>query len=377
MVTKEMEMVTQETNKRVLHSSLTLTAWLHKHIIGIVVLLSLLFFLFLIYLFGWWETLGILFLKFGLGAKVAGAKTLTHAIIKAGGKKAILIATAGMLTKRHIIDILSRFFTEHSVNRYKKNLTLVLKKKFDEIKESTLAKKLKAFGSMLLSIPMVYFFWTKVLGTAIQKFIYALFLPLITLIWNFLLTSFNFLNFIFQVFMLNLFLDTLARYKIGQKILIVVDNIVYFIGNILNFFNTILTYIGVDPKAWLVKLSNIFNRWLESILDHGLNSVSRLYNKRKRYVNIVEQLSEKRHLTEQIRRDKKSSNWILIKKVFERVVLKKRDWRESRAKRNRRWHEGKEKYSQTIRDKVIAKQARGEALTLPFHINQKIKRRRV
>lgn len=334
-------MVTQETNKRVSHSFLTLKAWVHKHIVGIVTLISFMLLLFSLYFFGWWETLGILFLKFGLGAKVTGAKTLAHAIIKAGGKKAILIATAGMLTKRHIIDILSRFFTEHSVNRYKKNLTLVVKKKFEEILESTLAKKLKAFGSMLLSIPMVYFFWTKVLGAAIQKFMYAIFLPLITILWNLIITSFNFLSFIFQVLMLNLFLETLARYKIGQKFILVVDKIVYFIAAILNFFNTILNYIGIDPKAWLVKLSNMFNKWLESILDHGLNSVDKLSNKRSRYSNIVKNLSEKRSLRQEAKKNKKNTIWKQIKKTFERVVLKKRVWREIRATRSKRWDKHK------------------------------------
>jgi hypothetical protein len=336
---------------------------------------SLVIIISLFYFFGWWETLGILFLKFGLGAKVAGAKTLTHAIIKAGGKKAVVIATAGMLTKRHIIDLLSRFFAEHSINRYKKTLTLVILQKINEIRESTVAKKLKAFGSMLLSIPMVYIFWTKVLGTAIQKFIYALALPLITFLWNFIITSFNFLGFIFQLLMLNIFLETISKYEIGKKIIYAIDRVILFIAYLLNILNTLLSYFGIDPKAWLVKLSNIFNRWLESILDKGLSPISKLYNRRKRYINIVEGISEKRYITKEARADKKSSSWIYVKKLFVRVVLRRRDWRESRLRRAKRWDNKKSSKVYSIRQRVISRQAIGEPLTLPYHITQKVKNR--
>lgn len=357
-------------NKQETHLLLTIKAWIHKHIVGLLLLLSLLTIAFFIHLFGWWETLGILFLKFGLGAKVAGAKTFTHAIIKAGGKKAIAIATAGMLAKRHIIDIASRFFTEYSISRYKKNMALVLKQKIDEIRQSTLAKKLKAFGSMLLSIPMVYFFWTKVLGTAIQKFVYALMLPIFTLIWNFLLTSFNFLNFIFQVLMLNILLNTISRYKIGQKIIALIDNMVLVIGKIFNLFNSILKLIGVNPKAQLIRLSNRFNRWLESILDKGLSPIRKLENKRARYINAVEKISERRYLSAQTKRVKKISQWSSIKKLYRQKVLKKKEWREQRKKRTKRWQIEKRNTQFAIRQMVQAKRKKRSALCLPYHIKE-------
>ena len=142
------------------HRFLNISAWIHRYRFGLLILISLTFVALLIHYFGWWEAIGILFLKFGLGAKVSGAKSFAHAVVKAGGKKAIALATAGMLTKRHIIDILSKFFAEHSIKRYKKNLTLVMKKIFDEIRHSTPVKKLRAFGSMLL-FPSSTFFGQK------------------------------------------------------------------------------------------------------------------------------------------------------------------------------------------------------------------------
>jgi len=358
------------------HSFLTLKSWLHKHLTSILMLLSLATITFLVYLFGWWEMLGILFLKFGLGAKVAGAKTFAHAIIKAGGKKAIVLATAGMLTKRHIIDIISKFFAEHSINRYKKNLILVLKLKIIEIKESSIAKKLKAIGSTLLSIPIVYFFWTKVLGTAIQKFMYALVVPLVSAIWSVLMASFNFLSFMFQVLMLNIFIETLAKYRVGQLFINLIDKAVELTANVLNIFNSLLSVIGLNPKIWLIKLSNRFNRWLESIIDKGLNTTSKLYNRRKRYVNGVESISEKRYILQQRKKDKKSSNWIQIKKMYKKIVLKEKLWRDNREKRLKRWEGKNISNSHTIRERVKLKRAKGEALTLPYHISQKVKNRR-
>ncbi len=250
-VTMEMEMEIRQANK---HMLLDVGAWIHRYRSGLIILISFIIVMLLIHYFGWWEMIGILFLKFGLGAKVAGAKSFTSAIVKAGGKKAIAIATAGMLTKRHIIDIISKFFAEHSIRRYKKNLTLVIKQQFDEIKHSTPIKKLRAFGSMLLSIPIFYFFWTKVLGTAIQKFVYALVVPLFSLLWSLILTSINFMSFIFQVLMLNLFFDTLANYHWGKKIIAMVNYIINLLGSILVLSDIILSKIGINPKKWLIKL---------------------------------------------------------------------------------------------------------------------------
>ena len=348
--------------ERVKHFFISLRAWTFRHRSALVILVSLTIIALLIHFFGWWETLGILFLKFGLGAKVAGAKTFTQAMIKAGGKKAIAVATAGMLTKRHIIDLISKFFAEHSIKRYKRNLTLVLKKKFDEIKHSTPVKKLRAFGSILLSVPMIYFFWTKVLGTAIQKFVYALVLPMATLLWNLVLTGINFLGFIFQILMLNIFLDTLASYSWGKKIIALIDDIVRLIGSMLSLLNTLFGYIGLNPKAWLVKLSNRFNRWLELILDKGLSPVARIQNRRYRHTNATEALRTKRYIYAQSKRNKQISYWKYSRDLFEKKVLKKREWREKRIQRK------KQNNRNASRNTILTKRGKRKPLLMPSHL---------
>ncbi len=354
---------------------INLRAWILKHSSGLILLVSAITILSLIYFFGWWETIGILILKFGLGAKVAGAKTFAHAIIKAGGKKAIAVATAGMLAKRHIIDIISKFFTEHSLSRYKKNLTLVAKHKFEEIKNSSLLKKLKALGSMLLSIPMVYFFWTKVLGTAIQKFIYALVLPLVSMLWNFLMTSFNFFSFLFQVMMLNIFLDTISKYNIGKWIISLIDKTIYLIGEFLKIFNYLLSFVGVHPKSWLIRFSNWFNRWLESILDRGLSAITKLENHRNRYINAVEYVSEKRYAYRLSKQNAQKAYWREVREIFDRVVLKKRDWRDNRKRRTERWERVDHTHKKASKRALIAKREKRNALILPFHREQKKSRK--
>jgi hypothetical protein len=307
--------------------------WVERHQSALIILTSLWLIILAIHFFGWWEALGILFLKFGLGAKVAGAKTFAHAIAKAGGHKAIATATAGMLAKRHIIDLFSKFFAEHSLKRYKANLTHLFKMKIKEIRNSSLIKKLKAFGSMLLSIPIFYLFWTKVLSTAIQKIVYALVVPLFSILWSFITAGLNIFNFLLKIVMLNVFVDALAQYRWGRWVLKIIDTIVAEIIKLFSLLNHLFGFIGLNPKLWLIRVSLRFNHWIEDILDDGLNYMARLQNRRDRYVNVVETLSQKRFYYTQNRRKKRTSFWKHTKKLFSKHVLKKRDWREMREKK--------------------------------------------
>ena len=344
-----------------------LRLWSYTYRSALVITVSLGLILGLLYWLGWWETLGILFLKFGLGAKVAGAKSFTHAIIKAGGKKAIAVATVGMLTKRHIIDLVSRFFAEHSIKRYKRNLLLLLGKKYDEIRHSTPVMKIKAFGSMLLSIPVVYFFWTKVLGTAIQKFVYALVLPMITLIWRVILSSFNFLGFLFEILMLNLLLEALKNYRWGKRLIALIDHAMELVGTLFTLFNNLLGYIGLNPRGWLVKRSIRFNKWLESILDKGLSKITRVQVGRDRYINAMEALSEKRYLYARSRCEKQISYWRYTKKLFRKRLLKESDWREVRRERKMKREERREKRRSVGR----SGREKRAVLRMPYHESPK------
>ncbi len=319
-----------------------------------------------IHFFGWWEAIGILFLKFGLGAKVAGAKSFAHAITKAGGQQAIATATAGMLAKRHIIDLFSKFFSEHSVKKYKKNLIDVFKMKLKELQSSSLAQRVKAFGSTLLSVPLLYFFWTKVLSTAIQKILYALIVPLFSMLWNFVTAGLNVITFVLKILMLNVLVETLAQYRLGKIFLNFIDNVVSLIFKLFKLFNRFLEIFGLSPKSWLIKISIKFNAWLEKILDKGLNYITKAQNRRDRYVNDIEALSEKRYIYTQNRKDKRVSFYKHIKKLFSQNILKKKDWREMRKRKKELQRKKYNASSIKRRKENIAKKRERKPLLLPY-----------
>ncbi len=341
----------------------------------VIIVTTLVLILLLIHYFHWWEVIGILFLKFGLGAKVAGAKTLARAVAKAGGTKAIAISTVGMLTKRHIIDISSKFFAEHSIEKYKKNLIGVFKIKLEEFKKSSMMKKIQAGVVILFSIPGVYVFYTKVISVAIQKFVYALIIPLFSIIWAFIKGSFNFIGLIFEIIALNVFLESIAKYEWGKTFLRWIDELVYLIGNFFNLLSNLLKWllsifgIKFNPKSYLITKSLKFNKWLESIIDKGLNKITKIEKKRDRYVNAVEAISEKRKIYHQEKMDKKVSFWKTFKYNFKKNVLKYKGWTEFRDDRlNKR----KERYEKTITYKRLKllknkNKKRKHVLTLPFH----------
>jgi len=348
--------------------------WAKAHRYALVIFTSFWLVILIIHFFGWWEALGILFLKFGLGIKVAGAKTLARAITKAGGKKAIAVATAGMLAKRHFIDVASKFFIEHSVEKYKNNLIKVFRIKWEEFKGTSLVKKIQAFGIMLLSIPGVYFFWTKVISVAVQKFVYALIVPLFTLVWSLVSGIFNFLGFVLEILALNVLLEAIQNYEWGKKVVKAIDSFIYFIGDIFSYINKGLKWFlalsGIDfnPKSYLIKKSIDFNRWLEKILDKGLNKVTKVKNQRDRYVNIVEKISEKRYLYSQKRMDKKLSFWITFKKSYKKKVLKEKTWREKRQERLEKQKQRiLKKIQERRKQKIKQRKDKRKSLILPYY----------
>ena len=361
-------------DKAYLHKEKAIS-WSKKNRSVVIILTSLLLLLLLIHYFDWWEVIGILFLKFGLGVKVSGAKTFARAVAKAGGTKVIAISTVSMLTKRHIIDISSKFFTEHSIEKYKKNLIGVLKIKLEEFKQSSMMKKIQAGIVLLFSIPGVYIFYTKVISVAIQKFVYALIVPIFTLLWAFIKGSFNFIGLIFEIIALNVFLEAISKYEWGKTFLKWVDKLVYFIGDLFNLLSRLLKWffslfgINFNPKSYLISKSLQFNKWLESIIDKGLNKILKIEKKRDRYVNVVESISEKRKIFVQKKMDKKVSFWKTFKYNFKKKVFKHKDWRELREERCIKRKERIEKTLSYRRlDNINNKnKKRKHVLILPFH----------
>lgn len=355
--------------------------WVKTHKSVLVILTTIWVTIMLINFFGWWEAIGILFIKFGLGIKISGAKTFARAVAKAGGKKVLATATVSMLAKRHLIDVTTKFLAEHSFSKFSGNAKIVMKLKWMEFKSTSFVKKIQAFGLLLLSIPGVYFFWTKFISVTIQKIVYALIVPIITLIWNLISGMFNFLGFILEILALNVLLEAIQNYEWGKRVVAGIDKVIYLIGDLFTYLNIgikkffKLFGIEFEPKQYIIEKSKDLNNWLIKILDKGLNKITIVKNKRDRYINIFEKISEKRALAKQIQKDKKISFFKTVKKSYRERFSKKLTALEKievrRMKKNLHLEKQKEKRSRTIaerRKKAILdnKNRNREALVLPY-----------
>jgi hypothetical protein len=354
--------------------------WVKAHRSALIILTVIWVTILLIHFFGWWEALGILFIKFGLGLQVAGAKTFARAVAKVGGKKVLATATASMLAKRHLIDVTTKFFTEHSISKFSDNAKRVFKLKWEEFKSTSFVKKLQAFGLLLLSIPGVYFFWTKFISVTIQKLVYALIVPIFTLIWNLISGMFNILGFILEVLALNVLLEAIQNYEWGKKLVSWIDKLISFLADLFKYINLAIKKIfgifGIEfePKKYLITKSLQFNAWLVRILDKGLNKISKIKNKRDRYVNAFEKISEKRALRKQIKKDKKLSFLKTVKKSYRERFSKNLTALEKIEKRKLKKEERKQIQKQRIektiagrRKKAIEKRKiKRESLILPY-----------
>ncbi len=287
----------------------------------------------------YWSLLGVLVMKIGLGMNVKGATVFSHALINVGGKKALLVATSSMLAKRHVIDLMSKYFKDHSIERYKSNINSVAKIKYNMAMKSSGINKIKSIGTLLLGVPILYFIWTKVLVSFLQKFVYALIYPIALTIWSFLVNSLGivstFITFIFQVVILNFGLNLLEKFSFGRKIVSWISGLSSFLGDIFHYINRLFIYLGFDPKHYMVIKSINFNRWLENIIDKKLNKRDRILARRDRRINAYEDILEvrKERVKNKIAKKKERSALQKIKEVYKRKILKEIHWKEVRKNR--------------------------------------------
>ena len=308
----------------------------NEHKTSILVLVTIVAIIATIHFSVGWTVLGLLALKFGLGVKIGTAKTFAAGVVKAGGKKALLFTTSGMLLKRHVIDLSTKFFTDHSVGKYKQNIVSVFKMKFEGIKNSSKIQRAKAIGVTLLGGPVLYLFWTKALGAVVQKVFYKALYPIFLFIWTFIINSLGFLGnaigFIFQLVIINFVIDNLEKYWWGKAFLKGVTNIIRFFGDLFMYLNKVFIFLGFDVRMLMIRFSIKFNRWLEGILDKGLNKRQKLINRRNRHISTCKKINFKRKGRFKVREGKISS-WKKMKGFMRTKVQKKLTWQEKREKR--------------------------------------------
>lgn len=288
----------------------------------------------LFWVFDWYGVVGIFLLKSGLGLKVGAAKTFGAAFVKAGGYKVVAGATTGVLAKRFMIDKFQQNMNTHFISRWKNNAVALAKKQFSKIKTTSAVVKIQALIASILSIPAIYFIWTKVLGVAIQKFLYKLALPIGLFIWTMIIESMsfitNFITFAFQLVVINFMFGWLDKFTLGRKFLSGMRNLISFIANIFDNINSGFKIFGFDPKHYVALKAIAFNLWLQDKLDSDLNARNKLIVRRARRLNPVEAIALKRKCRT-VKKEKKRNLMKKAKMLFKSKVLKHKTWKEKRA----------------------------------------------
>lgn len=325
-----------------------LKIWLNLYKKVLLIVTVSLLIVILIYIFGYWEILALIFIKFGLGIKLKGITTLAGAMVKIGGKKALVYSTMGMLLKRYLIDVFSKFFIKHSVTRYKNTLIHIIHLKINDVKNASIIKKINAIVGLFLSIPMIYIFWTKFLSVAIQKIAYAFIYPLLSFLFSLLSYSFTFLSSffttIFEILLLGFFIEYMKRFYFGKEILKKVDNFFRLIWKLIIFIDSILNHFHLSPRTQLIIYSNKINKKLEEYIDKGINSINKITRNRLRYVSIIEKISQKRFYYQKSKKRvynqenfyKKTLNFLLNKKQYNYKIARAKRLEKIRLKNSKK-----------------------------------------
>jgi len=183
----------------------------------------------------------------------------------------------------------------------------------------------------IVQLPILYFVWYKVLGTAIQKLIYGLLYPLFAIFIEYIATGFNFMvglvGFIFQLTLLNYLIDWMEKRPFGKAIIKGITSFIKAFGNIFDFINSGFKIVGVDPKHALIIYSIKLNRWLERIINKHSNARDRLCSRRLIHLTSREMIISKRNARKQ---DKKEGLHKKAKRLFDEKVLKKKTWKQRR-----------------------------------------------
>ena len=94
--------------------------------------------------------------------------------------------------------------------------------------------------------------------------------------------------------------------------------------------------------------------------------MSKVQNRRDRYVNTIESLSEKRYVYTQNRKDRRVSFYKHIKKLFSQNILKKKDWREMRVYKIELQRKKYNASSIKRRKESVSKKRERKPLLLPY-----------
>ena len=385
-------------------------SWFLLNKVGVIIFTVTTVVSFTFYFSGYLGAIGMFFMKVGLGINVGAAKTVGAVIAKVGMLK-VTGAVVLMIVKRVLLDKTSKFFIDHGVSRFIKNLLSVLKIKFTEFKNTNIITKIYAALAGILTTLIGYFTVTQFLASMMQKFIVSFVLPFFSLVFSLIITLFaQIIGFfisgamlLIQVLALNTILNWIQKWSFGKKLMKGIDWIIEVSLNFLNRINEIIKKVHIDTKKWffylarkvkwfrkifiylglkidikfdpnpkrrLIRLSKRFDKWLLSIIDSGLNVIDKFDKKRERFVNPIEFISFKRKLRYDSRKQKKVTFFKKHKKKFLKFkIFSKKGWKDKRKEKEIKIKNRKEEFlSERIKKRRNKRFKKRVSIDLPYLI---------
>lgn len=329
-------------------------------------------------IYKYWDELGIFFIEnilvidVGTVAVVGKAATKSIAtkktflsLVKKIGYKKLFVSIFWVIFKRFLIDQVTLYFKKHSLKRFKNNLVQVLKLKLQEVKNTTVVKKIVALFSFLLGGSFFYYFLTTYIGKILIGLLQKVFYVLILFLGKFITLVFGLTVFIFtsiiQIFFVVKVINYIEKFWIVQLFYSIVTFIFRKTLNIVDFA------FGTKIHLNLIKLSRRVDKYFASILDKNFTIYEVVQRKRDRYINSYEYISVQRE--RYILKKREQNNTIVLKyydKILKKYLFKKKTWRE---KREENLKKRENRYSNKRRNSK--KEVRKNKLLLP---NRKYKK---
>lgn len=296
-------------------------------------------------------------------SKSVVAKKTFLVIVKKIGYKKLFFSIFWVILKRYVIETSTNYFKKHSFERFKNNFLEVVKMKFQDIKKSSLSKKLIAFFSFITGSSLAYYlltnFLSKIIIGVLQKFFYAI----VLVFWQFFalfIGIFIFLlSYIIQLFFIVKIINYIEKFTIVKLFYKIVNEV---FRKILSFFDTLL---GTKLHLSLIRISRNLDRYFASILDKNFTPYERVQRTRDRYINTIEYISIKRQKYKLNRKTQKVSLFKEYDRHIKKYIKKEKTWREKREIHFKKLELKREKINRRVQKKTV----RTNKLTLPFKKN--------
>ncbi len=333
---------------------------------------TILFLVFCSIIYRYWDEIGIFFIEnilvIDVGTVAVVGKAATKSVVakktflslvKKVGYKKLFVSIFWVIFKRFLIDQVTLYFKKHSLKRFKRNLIEVVELKLEEIKNTTVVKKVLAFVSLFVGGSFFYYFLTSYLGKILIGILQKIFYVLILFLGKFITLVFGLTVFVFtsiiQIFFVVKLINYIEKFWIIKSFYSIVTYIFRKILNIIDFA------FGTKIHLNLIKLSRRIDSYLASILDKNFSAYEVVQRKRDRFINSYEYLSIQRERYILKKREQNSSTVLkYYDKFLKKYIKKEKTWKEKRVDYK---NQKEQRYSK--KRKRLRREVRRNKLLLP------------